>query len=147
MTGRYIHHIGAWDNATPLPSDTVTWAHLLRGVGYDAVLSGKQHFEGLDQLHGFRAQLARDLHAENDHGIIDWESGTPAANRPWGGLEEAGPGTTTEIEVDDSGRGTGIGLPPRSGPQRPALGTQRLFHRAPLPACGAATILGSVPSQ
>ena len=101
MTGRYIHHIGAWDNATPLPSDTVTWAHLLRGVGYDAVLSGKQHFEGLDQLHGFRAQLARDLHAENDHGVIDWENGTPAAARPWASLEEAGPGTTTEIKVDD----------------------------------------------
>ncbi len=30
MTGRYIHHIGAWDNDSPMPSDTVTWAHMLR---------------------------------------------------------------------------------------------------------------------
>lgn len=101
MTGRYIHHIGTWDNASPLAPDVVTWAHLLRSVGYDVVLSGKQHFCGLDQLRGFRAQLARDLHAERLHGLIDWANGTPPAKRPWGGLQQAGPGTTEEIEVDD----------------------------------------------
>ena len=101
MTGRYIHHIGAWDNAAPLRPDAVTWAHLLRDEGYDVVLSGKQHFGGLDQLHGFREQLARDLHAEKKHGLTDWENGTPAAARPWGGPAQAGPGTTEEIRVDD----------------------------------------------
>ena len=101
MTGRYIHHIGAWDNAAPLRPDAVTWAHLLRDVGYDVVLSGKQHFGGMDQLHGFSAQLARDLHAERQHGLTDWDKGTPPASRPWQGLAQAGPGTTTEIEVDD----------------------------------------------
>ena len=101
MTGQYIHKIGAWDNAAPLRSDAVTWAHLLRAQGYDVVLSGKQHFGGMDQLHGFRAQLARDLHAERQHGLIDWESGTPPASRPWQGLAQARPGTTEEIEVDD----------------------------------------------
>ncbi len=64
MTGRYIHKIRAYDNASPLPSDTPTWAHMLRAAGYDVVLSGKQHFCGPDQLHGFRGKLARDLHAE-----------------------------------------------------------------------------------
>lgn len=107
MTGRYIHRIGSWDNASPLPSDTVTWAHMLRAVGYDAVLCGKQHFCGRDQLHGFGAQLARDLHAEQwmqngaPRGTPDWRQGTPVAPQPWGGLEQAGPGTTEEIEVDD----------------------------------------------
>jgi len=101
MTGRYVHHIGTWDNASPLASDAVTWAHLLRSVGYDVVLAGKQHFCGQDQLHGFRTQLARDLHAERSHGLIDWSKGTPPAVRPWGGLQHAGPGTTEEIEVDD----------------------------------------------
>ena len=101
MTGRYIHHIGAWDNAAPLRPDAITWAHILRDVGYDVVLSGKQHFGGLDQLHGFRAQLARDLHAERKHGLTDWENGTPQAARPWQGPAQAGPGTTEEIKVDD----------------------------------------------
>ena len=100
MTGRYIHQIGAYDNASPLPSDTVTWAHMLRAVGYDVALAGKQHFCGPDQLHGFGAQLARDLHAELC-GTADWSKGTPAAAKPWGGVAAAGPGTTTEIEVDD----------------------------------------------
>ncbi len=101
MTGRYIHHIGAWDNAAPLRPDAITWAHILRDAGYDVVLSGKQHFGGLDQLHGFRTQLARDLHAERKHGLTDWENGTPQASLPWQGPAKAGPGTTEEIKVDD----------------------------------------------
>ncbi len=101
MTGRYVQHIGMWDNTTALPPDTVTWAHSLRAAGYDAVLSGKQHFVGQDQLHGFRAQLARDLHAEHTHPIFDWSLGTRVAPQPWPALAQAGPGTTTEIEVDD----------------------------------------------
>lgn len=101
MTGRYIHKIGALDNAAPLRPDAVTWAHHLRAAGYDVVLSGKQHFGGMDQLHGFRTQLARDLHAERQHGLTDWDHGTPPASRPWQGPAQAGPGTTEEIEVDD----------------------------------------------
>ena len=101
MTGRFVHQIGSWDNGTPLPSDVPTWAHLLRAVGYDAVLAGKQHFVGPDQLHGFRKQLARDLHAELHHPIYNWSDGTPPATQPWPALSQAGPGITTEIEVDD----------------------------------------------
>ena len=68
MTGRLASYkIGAWDNWTPMRSDQVTWAHRLRAVGYDVALSGKQHFGGADQYHGFQEQLARDLHAERYH--------------------------------------------------------------------------------
>ena len=107
MTGRYIYRIGTYDNGFPMSSDAVTWAHRLRNVGYDVVLSGKQHFCGPDQLHGFRTQLARDLHAELwtkngvPHGAANWEAGIVKAKKPWGGVAEAGPGTTTSIEVDD----------------------------------------------
>lgn len=101
LTGRYVHHNGAWDNSAPLASDAVTWPHLLRAEGYDVVLSGKQHFVGPDKLHGFRAQLARDLHAENAHPTFDWTDGTPPAPLPWPTLEQAGPGETLEIEIDD----------------------------------------------
>lgn len=101
LTGLYVHHNGAWDNSAPLAVDAVTWPHLLRVQGYDVVLSGKQHFVGPDKLHGFRAQLARDLHAENAHPTFDWSDGTPPAPLPWPTLEQAGPGTTLEIEIDD----------------------------------------------
>ena len=107
MTGRYIHRAGTYDNGFPMSSDTITWAHRLRNVGYDVVISGKQHFCGPDQRHGFRTQLARDLHAEQwtrdgvARGAPDWEEGIIEAKNPWGGASAAGPGTTTSIEVDD----------------------------------------------
>jgi len=101
MTGRYIHHIATWDNSSPLASDAVTWAHLLRAVGYDVVLSGKQHFIGPDKLHGFRAQLARDLHSGNLHALHPWADGIVPAEKPWIGVDQARAGTTVEIEVDD----------------------------------------------
>ena len=103
MTGRYVHHIGAWDNSTPHRSDLVTWAHQLRALGYDAVLSGKMHFLGLDQRHGFREQIAADLHAENRHAIFSWSEvdGPVRAAREWRLVEESGPGTSEVIEYDD----------------------------------------------
>ena len=101
MTGRFIHHIGAWDNVTPLRSDQVTWAHRLRARGYDVALSGKQHFGGVDQLHGFQQQLARDLHAERYHPIHTWDDGIVPAQQPWHEIYAAGPGSTEELEVDD----------------------------------------------
>lgn len=101
MTGRLIHNIGAWDNVTPLRSDEITWAHRLQSVGYDVVLSGKQHFGGADQLHGFQAQLARDLHSERYHSIHMWDDGIVPADEPWHEVYEAGPGLTEELVVDD----------------------------------------------
>ncbi len=101
MTGRFIHHIGAWDNVTPMRSDLVTWAHRLRTQGYDVALSGKQHFGGPDQLHGFQQQLARDLHAERYHAIHTWDDGIVPAEQPWHEVYAAGPGSTVELEVDD----------------------------------------------
>ncbi|MCY3832488.1 MAG: choline-sulfatase [Chloroflexi bacterium] len=101
MTGRFVHKIGAWDNWTPMRSDQVTWAHRLRAVGYDVALSGKQHFGGADQYHGFQRQLARDLHAERYHAIHAWDDGIPPAEEPWHEVYEAGAGATEELEVDD----------------------------------------------
>ncbi len=101
MTGRHAHEIGAWDNSTPLGSDVPTWAHMLRQAGYEVVLSGKQHFVGCDRLHGFDAQIARDLHAEHAHPTFAWDDGIHDALQPWPTLAQAGPGGTTEIEVDD----------------------------------------------
>jgi choline-sulfatase len=101
LTGRYASEIGVWDNASPLASDIPTWPHLLRAAGYDVVLAGKQHFVGTDKLHGFRAQLAADLHSEHTHPIFDWADGTPKAANPWPSLSQAGPGETREIAADD----------------------------------------------
>ena len=101
ITGRYVSRVGAWDNATPLAVDTITWPYLLRSRGYDVALSGKMHLIGPDQLHGFRAQLATDLHAQTPHFVTRWTEGIRAAGEPWQGVVNAGPGMTREIETDD----------------------------------------------
>lgn len=101
MTGRYVHHTGTWDNSSPLPSDSVTWAHCLAATGYDVVLDGKMHFIGPDQLHGFARQIGVDLHAQQHQALADWDAWPRRAPRPWPGVRRAGAGTTREIEVDD----------------------------------------------
>jgi choline-sulfatase len=62
VTGRHVSAIGAWDNATPLSDDAVTYGHYLSREGYDPVLSGKMHFVGADQLHGFDRRLTTDIY-------------------------------------------------------------------------------------
>jgi len=68
MTGRHASVIGAWDNGALLPADQPTFAHYLGNAGYDAVLTGKMHFVGPEQLHGFRCRLTTDIYSSD----FDW---------------------------------------------------------------------------
>ena len=118
MTGRFVSRCKGWDNATPLPSDAVTWPYLLRSLGYDVALSGKMHLIGPDTLHGFDAQLAYDPHgggtsdsatadrlglsSRGMHPIHTWRDGTPSAAESWPSVGEARAGTGPMIEADDA---------------------------------------------
>lgn len=68
MAGRHASAIGAWDNGALLAADQPTFAHYLANAGYDPVLSGKMHFVGPDQLHGFRTRLTTDIYSSD----FDW---------------------------------------------------------------------------
>jgi len=68
MTGKYVSTIGAWDNAAPFSCDEPTIAHYLSAVGYDTVLSGKIHYVGADQLHGFRRRFTTNIYPAE----FDW---------------------------------------------------------------------------
>jgi choline-sulfatase len=61
LTGRHASDLGCYDNAALLPADEPTVAHHLTNAGYECVLSGKMHFVGPDQLHGFRRRLTTDV--------------------------------------------------------------------------------------
>lgn len=74
MTGKYISHNKVWDNASPLASDQPTIAHYLSNAGYDTVASGKLHYVGPDQLHGFCRRLTTDIYPAS----FDW---LPTAKR------------------------------------------------------------------
>ena len=70
MSGRHASAIGAWDNAAPLVCDQPTFATYLATAGYDTALSGKMHFVGPDQLHGFRQRLTTDIYG-SDFGVYE----------------------------------------------------------------------------
>ncbi|MGQ9364934.1 choline-sulfatase [Azospirillum sp. ST 5-10] len=73
MTGRLPSAIGAYDNAADLPADVPTFAHYLRAAGYRTILSGKMHFCGPDQLHGFEERLTTDIYPADFGWTPDWE--------------------------------------------------------------------------
>ena len=62
MTGRLASRIGAFDNAAEFRTEIPTFAHYLRAAGYRTTLSGKMHFVGADQLHGFEHRLTTDIY-------------------------------------------------------------------------------------
>lgn len=75
LTGRYASRMGIFDNAALFPADEPTLAHYLTNAGYDCVLSGKMHFIGPDQLHGYNRRLTTDIFPAN----IAW---VPVAGAP-----------------------------------------------------------------
>ncbi|HEX6117867.1 MAG TPA: choline-sulfatase [Dongiaceae bacterium] len=104
MAGQLCSRIGAWDNAAEFPSSIPTFAHYLRLAGYRTCLSGKMHFVGPDQLHGFEDRVTTDMYP----GDFGW---TPTWDEPekihWWfhnmlSVTEAGPyDRSLEMEHDD----------------------------------------------
>ncbi len=62
MSGQLPSHTRVYDNAAEFCSDIPTYAHHLRRAGYQTALSGKMHFVGPDQLHGFEERLTTDIY-------------------------------------------------------------------------------------
>lgn len=62
MSGQLPSRTRVYDNAAEFASDIPTYAHHLRRAGYQTCLSGKMHFVGPDQLHGFEERLTTDVY-------------------------------------------------------------------------------------
>ncbi|MBA85299.1 choline-sulfatase [Thalassobius sp. S69A] len=62
MSGQLPSATRVYDNAAEFASSIPTYAHHLRRAGYQTVLSGKMHFVGPDQLHGFEERLTTDIY-------------------------------------------------------------------------------------
>jgi choline-sulfatase len=76
MVGQLPSKIEAYDNAAHFSADTPTLAHYLRLAGYQTCLSGKMHFVGPDQLHGFEERLTTDIYPSDYGWTPDWENPT-----------------------------------------------------------------------
>ncbi|WP_282604613.1 choline-sulfatase [Pelagibius sp. Alg239-R121] len=105
MTGLLPSRTGVYDNAAELPSTLPTFAHYLRNAGYKTALSGKMHFVGPDQLHGFEERLTTDIYPSDFGWTPDWSK--PDQRIDWwyhnmGSVTGAGVAeTSNQLEFDD----------------------------------------------
>jgi choline-sulfatase len=105
MAGQLPSRTGVYDNAAEFASSIPTFAHLLRHAGYKTVLSGKMHFVGPDQLHGFEERLTTDIYPADFGWTPDWTK--PDERIDWwyhnlGSVTNAGTAEiTNQLEYDD----------------------------------------------
>ena len=105
MSGQLPSRIGSYDNASEFPARIPTFAHYLRDMGYQTCLSGKMHFVGPDQMHGFEERLTTDIYPSDFGWTPDWEAENQRVD--WwchnlASVTEAGIAeTTNQLEFDD----------------------------------------------
>ena len=73
VSGQLPSQIGGFDNAADFAADVPTYAHYLRNLGYRTALSGKMHFCGPDQLHGYEERLTSDIYPADYGWAVNWD--------------------------------------------------------------------------
>ncbi len=73
LSGQQAWRIRAYDNAAEFPSTIPTICHYLGRLGYHSCLTGKMHFIGPDQLHGFSERLTTDIYPADYAFTPNWE--------------------------------------------------------------------------
>ncbi|WP_305236811.1 sulfatase-like hydrolase/transferase, partial [Klebsiella pneumoniae] len=73
MAGQLISKIGAYDNASEFAASIPTFAHYLKSLGYSTCLSGKMHFVGPDQMHGFESRVTTDIYPSDFAWTPNWQ--------------------------------------------------------------------------
>jgi len=100
-TGRWVHQIGAWDNAAPYHGAPPSWHHRLRRNGHRVVSIGKLHFRSTADDNGFSEEIL-PLHVLDGQGDLIGMLREPPAER--GSMpalaESAGPGHSTYNDYD-----------------------------------------------
>ncbi|MFZ5965111.1 choline-sulfatase [Thalassococcus sp. BH17M4-6] len=105
MSGQLPSTTGVYDNAAEFTSSIPTYAHHLRRAGYYTCLSGKMHFVGPDQLHGFEDRLTTDIYPADFGWTPDYRK--PGERIDWwyhnmGSVTGAGVAeTSNQMEYDD----------------------------------------------
>lgn len=72
MAGLLPSKAGGFDNAHDFSAAIPTLAHYLRLGGYLTCLSGKMHFTGPDQLHGYEERLTTDIYPSDFGWTPNW---------------------------------------------------------------------------
>ena len=74
MAGQLPGLLPVNDNSEELPASVPTFVHYLRRGGYKTILSGKMHYVGPDQLHGFEQRLTTDIYPSDYMWTKTWDS-------------------------------------------------------------------------
>ena len=105
MSSMLPSRTGIYDNAAEFRADIPTFAHHLRRAGYRTCLSGKMHFVGPDQLHGYEERLTTDIYPADFGWTPDYRK--PGERIDWwyhnmGSVTGAGVAEiTNQMEYDD----------------------------------------------
>ncbi len=105
MSGQLPSRTRVYDNAAEFASDIPCFTHHLRAAGWHTCLSGKMHFVGPDQLHGFEERLTTDIYPADFGWTPDWRR--PGERIDWwyhnlGSVTGAGVAEiTNQLEYDD----------------------------------------------
>jgi choline-sulfatase len=104
MSGLLPSRTRVYDNAAEFSAAAPTFVHMMRLRGYHTVLSGKMHFCGPDQLHGFEERLTTDIYPADFNWTPDWDR--PEHRPSWyhnvGSVREAGVCVrTNQLDYDD----------------------------------------------
>jgi choline-sulfatase len=102
MTGKFPHRLGVYSNGEMLASDVPTFAHALGLAGYETVLSGRMHFVGPDQRHGYQERLVGDITPSYPGGpATDYGPLEGTQQRGYRSIELAGPGDSPVLQFDE----------------------------------------------
>ncbi|WP_371226288.1 choline-sulfatase [Roseovarius sp. 2305UL8-3] len=105
MSGQLISRIAAYDNASEFRASVPTFAHYLTALGYRTCLSGKMHFVGPDQKHGFQDRVTTDIYPSDFAWTPDWEAPDERIDKWYHNMQtvkESGEAVATfQIDYDD----------------------------------------------
>ena len=105
MSGQLISRIAAYDNASEFKAAVPTFAHYLQMLGYQTCLSGKMHFVGPDQMHGFADRVTTDIYPSDFAWTPDWEASDERIDKWYHNMQtvkESGIAQATfQIDYDD----------------------------------------------
>lgn len=103
MSGLLPSKVGGYDNAPEFSAAIPTFAHYLRLAGYRTCLSGKMHFAGPDQLHGYEERLTTDIYPSDFGWTPNWsEPDAKVAFQDMQNVIETGPCLRSlQIDYDD----------------------------------------------
>lgn len=102
--GKLPFSIGMYDNASEFQAGIPTFAHYLRTLDYRVELSGKMHFVGADQFHGYQKRHTTEIYPANFAWTVDWSKGREyrPTNLTMAPIIESGPCVRSlQMDYDD----------------------------------------------